>query len=233
VTFPICFTTADGREVSINGPASWSDSYFSVTIDGVPTCRPRALIETLIPTPNERNDMARTTKNATADPVVDEGNIVAADPQMTPAQQKAKDENHELSVDEDVKENSTQENAAAVAKATAKSSPAPEKDSTPEKPPTTGEVAGAWIRNQLEDGPKTKPELIELAAKNNPAKFPHPSKEGVKVPRSTKWIIENKKIGTMIPGNAGGHYVSEGLDSHKGGVDVLIDEKTKALSLKS
>jgi hypothetical protein len=37
----------------------------------------------------------------------------------------------------------------------------------------------------------------------------------------------------MCPGNAGGHYINEGLDSRKGGVDVLIDEKTKALSLKS
>jgi hypothetical protein len=100
--------------------------------------------------------------------------------------------------------------------------------------PTTSEAAGAWIRTQLEGGPKTKPELIELAAKSNPAKFENPKgKDKAKVPRFTKWIVEHEKIGEMCPGNASGYYIPEGLDSRKGGVDVLIDEKTKALSLKS
>lgn len=104
---------------------------------------------------------------------------------------------------------------------------------TKEQVPTTGEVAGAWIRKQLKDGPKTKAELIELAAKSNPAKVENPKgKDNPKVPRSTKWIVENKKVGQMCPGNAGGHYINEGLDSRKGGVDVLIDAETKKLSLK-
>jgi hypothetical protein len=230
MTFPICFTTADGREVSINGPAPWSDSYFSVTVDGVPTCRPAALVQALIPTPNERNEMAKT-KDKIVDQNVGEGSIVKNDPQAS-----GDDVNvdiGDLSVNDDDTEHTTEENQEIVDKATNKSSSEP-KDEPKDKAPTTGEVAGAWIRAQLEEGPKTKPELIELAAKSNPAKFENPKgKDRPKVPRSTKWIVEHKKIGEMCPGNAGGHYINEGLDSRKGGVDVLIDEETKKLSLKS
>ena len=61
---------------------------------------------------------------------------------------------------------------------------------------------------------KTKQELIELAAKGNAAKFENPkAKDKPKVPRSAKWFVEHKKIGDMCPGNAGGHYIKDGLDS--------------------
>jgi hypothetical protein len=36
----------------------------------------------------------------------------------------------------------------------------------------------------------------------------------------------------MCPGNASGYYIPEGVDSRKGGLDVLIDEETKKLRLK-
>jgi len=220
--------------VTILGPSSWSPTYYSVVIGGVPTVRSVALVEALIH-PNEGDtNMARSrTKNTTPlpDPVVDEGNIVAADPE--PASDENEVDIGDLSVADDDTLKTPEENAAAVAKATNKGSSEP-KEEPKDKAPTTGEVAGAWIRAQLEEGPKTKPELIELAAKSNPAKFENPKgKDRPKVPRSTKWIVEHKKIGEMCPGNAGGHYINEGLDSRKGGVDVRIDEKTKALSLKN
>jgi len=224
VTVPICFTTADGKEVTINGLVSWSDQYFSITVDGVPTCRPRALIEALVH-PTEGDTKMPSTKNKTVDQNVVEGQIVG-----TEAQLKAQDENHELSVDEDVHENSAEENAAAVAKATAKSSPAPEKDSTP-KAPSTVEVGAAWIRAHV-DGTKTKDELLKLAAKQNPTKHPHPTKPDIKVPYSTKDIVRLNKIGRLLPGNAQGFYWNESTDSHKGGVEILIDSETGIVTIK-
>jgi hypothetical protein len=138
----------------------------------------------------------------------------------------------EHSVDDDVKENTPEENKEVVEQATGNSS-SKKDDALKDKAPTTAEVAAAWIRAQLEEGPKTKAQLIELAAKSNPPKFENPKgKDKAKVPRSTKWIVEHKKIGEMCPGNAGGHYINEGLDSRKGGVDVLIDEESKKLRLK-
>jgi hypothetical protein len=189
------------------------------------------------PTPKEAAmpSTRRNRKTKTADPIVDEGNIVGEDPE--PASDENEVDIGDLSVADDDTEHTTAENQAIVDAAVSKPNE-DEKDEAPkpepkDKAPTTGEVAGAWIRAQLEEDPKTKPELIELAAKSNPAKFENPKgKDRPKVPRSTKWIVEHKKIGEMCPGNAGGHYINEGLDSRKGGVDVLIDEKTKALSLK-
>jgi hypothetical protein len=232
VTFPFSFIDSDGEEVSILGPSSWSPTYYSVLVGGVPTVRSAALVQALIHPRTKENEMART-KDKIVDQNVGEGTIIGDDPALTDAQQKAQDENHELSVDDDDSEHTTDENQEIVNKATAKSAPE-KKDEPKDKVPTTGEVAGAWIHKQLEEGPKTKAELIELAAKTNPAKFENPKgKDRPKVPRSTKWIVEHKKTGDMCPGNAGGHYINEGLDSRKGGVDVLIDEETKALSLKS
>ena len=74
---------------------------------------------------------------------------------------------------DDIKENTPEENAKVVAQATGKGS-SEKQDEVKEKAPATSEVAGAWIRTQLEEGPKTKAELIELAAKANPAKFEKP-----------------------------------------------------------
>ncbi len=113
--------------------------------------------------------------------------------------------------------------------------PEAKKDEAPKKEPLpkTAVVAAAWIRSQLEDGPKTKEQLAELAKESNPAKFENPKgKDRPKVPRSTKWIAEHKKIGQMCPGNASGYYVAEGLDVRSGGLDVLIDEESKELRLK-
>ncbi len=136
------------------------------------------------------------------------------------------------SVDDSIEESSEQ-NKKLVDKPTGEEH---EKKSEPKaKAPTTAEVAGAWIRAQLEDGgPKTKEQLVELAAKSNPAKFKNPKgKDKAKVPRSTKWIVENKKVGQMMPGNAAGYYIPEGLDSSKGGVEVVFDdEEAKRLRLK-
>jgi len=141
----------------------------------------------------------------------------------------------EDSVNDDVRNNTPEENAAAVAKATNRKSTTGSDDAPNEKPPTTAEVAGAWIRAQLEDEPKTKAQLIEHAAKSNPAKFENPKgKDKAKVPRSTKWIVEHNRVGEMCPGNAGGHYISEGLDpSRNGGIQfVYADEKEKTLRVK-
>jgi hypothetical protein len=140
----------------------------------------------------------------------------------------------EHSVDDTVEEKTPEENAQVVKQATGTGST--KKDDPPkDKAPTTAEVAGAWIRAQLEDDPKTKAQLIELAAKTNPAKFENPKgKDKAKVPRSTKWIVEHGKVGEMIPGNAGGHYISEGLDSARnGGIRfVFADEKAKTLKVE-
>jgi hypothetical protein len=107
-------------------------------------------------------------------------------------------------------------------------------DQPKDKAPANSAVAGAWIRAQLEDAPKTKAELIELAAKSNPAKFGNPKgKDRPNVPRSTKWIVENKKLGQMCPGNASGYYIPEGLNPRKGGIEVVFaDEEKKTLRIK-
>src|SRR6266545_5654637 len=81
----------------------------------------------------------------------------------------------ETSVDDTVEELTPEQNDEKVKKATGKSTTTTtKKDEPKEKIPTTVEVAGQWIRVQLEGSPKTKEELIKLAAESNPAKFENP-----------------------------------------------------------
>ena len=138
----------------------------------------------------------------------------------------------ELSVNDEVEEKTEEQNAEAVEKATGKKASTTKKKSEESKTPTlsTHDLAAEWIIAQLEEhGPLTKAELEELAEKTNPSKFNHPTKAGRKVPRDAKWINANPKSRPMIPGNASGHYVNEGLSKLK----IQIDSETKKISKKS
>jgi hypothetical protein len=227
---PITLHTDSGHELRIIGPTHWSEQYWYVEFDGVMSVRPSSLLAplllTLAPHSKGGHSMARTKdqKDTGVDKVVDE--VPTGTDSVVPDDERTMDDN--------VTEMTPDQNAEAVAEATNKSKPEPKESK--EKLPSTAEVAAAWIVNSLEsEGAQTKAQLAELAAKSNPAKFENPKgKDKAKVPRSTKWIVEHKKIGEMCPGNAGGHYISEGLDSSRnGGLQfVFADDKEKTLKVK-
>jgi hypothetical protein len=228
------FMTDSGEEVIVLGVASWSTQYVSVLWNGVPTCRPISLVLARL-TPLERSHIVASKQN---DPGI-AASVIAIEPVR---EEEENEENgvavFEGTVDDTVTENTPEENQAVVDEATSKPSSTP-KASTPkkekEKTPSTAEVGVAWVIKILEEhGPLTKEQLVELAEKSNPAKFPHATKPGRKIPRSTKWIVENKKVGQMIPGNASGWYIPEALDAGRnGGIQfVYADEEKKTLKVK-
>jgi hypothetical protein len=206
-----------------------------------PEARSAALVLALA-TPNERSHIVARKKQTDAEIQSTVESSVLAMP-IRQEEEAAENGAVELkkdadSVDDDVEKNSTEVNQKIVDAAITKpgeDQPEPEKPEKVSEPkpkqPTTGEVAGAWMRNHA-DGTKTLDELKALAAKQNPAKFDHPTKPGRKVPYSTKQIIEMNKVGKLMPGNASGFYFPESIDSRKGGVEILVDEKTRRVSLK-